>query len=86
MAWLRRLKLIAKQDSKVQLDEVPVEFCKGERIDLSRWSIILTDDNLKSIGEQGASVQYALNGSKDDARHFVELLEPTTNNKHGYIA
>jgi hypothetical protein len=62
---LRTLKALSKTSvSAVQLDEVPKELLFGERVDLHRWTMILTDNNLKELSEQQSSGKlYYLDGS-----------------------
>jgi len=41
---LKVLKAISKSvESALQLDEVPMELCIGEHLNLNRWTMILND-------------------------------------------
>lgn len=53
---LRVLKVLSKTSaSAIQLEEVPKEFLFGEKVDLHRWTMILTDNNLKELSVQQTS-------------------------------
>jgi hypothetical protein len=64
---LRALKAISKSSvSALQLDQVPKELLFGEHVDLHRWTMILTDENMKQLSEQRESDQkYRLDTSSD---------------------
>jgi len=60
------LKSINKSvQSAIQLDDVPPELCLGEDINLDRWSIILTDDNLRVMSKQPKEL-FVIDPSKPD--------------------
>lgn len=65
---LRALKAISKSSvSALQLDQVPKELLFGEHLDLHRWTMILTDENMKQLSEQRVSSdqKYCLDTSSD---------------------
>lgn len=50
---LRALKALSKSAvASLQIDEVPTELLFGEKIDLHRWTMVLTDKNLQELSEQ----------------------------------
>ena len=60
------LEQIDKQSS-VSITNVPSDFLFGETIDLHRWTLILTDDNLKFLSEQSRENKFMiLDAAKPD--------------------
>lgn len=60
------LQQVDKQSS-VLLTSVPTDFLFGEYLDLHRWTLILTDDNLKLLSEQSREDKFMiLESSKPD--------------------
>ena len=50
MVLLKRIN--KSKNTAVQYDEVPDELCYGEEINLDRWSLVLSDNNLKVMSQQ----------------------------------
>lgn len=62
------LKIIKKSEpGAILYDSVPHEFLLGQHIDLSRWSVILTDENLKFLCE---------NEDNPDPYYYVDAGKP----------
>lgn len=50
---LKILRAINKSSiTALQLDDVPSEFLRGSNVDLHRWTMVMTDKNLKILAEQ----------------------------------
>ena len=64
---LKILRTINKSAvTALQLDDVPDEFLRGSHVDLHRWTMVITDKNLKILGEQS-----------DDDCHTIDCKQPT---------
>jgi hypothetical protein len=62
---LQVLRAINKSKStSIQLDDVPYEFLTGEVIDLHKWTMVLTDGNLKTISNMN-NEQHWIDCTKD---------------------
>lgn len=62
------MKIIKKSEpGAILFDSVPQEFLQGSHIDLSRWSVILTDESLKTMAE---------NDQRGDPYYFVDAGKP----------
>ncbi len=63
---LDALRAISKSsNTALQLDDVPEEFLRGEKIHLSRWTMVVTDKNMKQLSEQ------------PDTIYFLDCNKPT---------
>jgi len=58
---LKILRAINKSSvTALQLDDVPEEFLRGSHVDLHRWTMVITDKNLKLLGEQSDDDCYTI--------------------------
>lgn len=84
---LRTLKALSKSSvSALQLDEVPKELLFGEKVDLHRWTMILTDNNLKELGEQQNSGKlYFLDASASKVMDMFDSFYRPMKLKNGLL-
>ena len=75
---LKVLKAINKSvKSAVQIETIPPELCIGETVNLAKWSMITTDENLFVMAKQ-PDVHYFVDASKPFVRQmFHRFWEPT---------
>ena len=79
------LKSISKSiQSAVQLDSVPDELCIGESINLDRWTMILNDDNLKTMSKQPSKC-YVIDPSKPAVSGMFEKFYELKNLNYGLL-
>ena len=63
----------------IGLSSIPRELCIGDKLDLSRWSLILNDDNLEFISSQKAirNEFHFINASESDlSKMFATFWDP----------
>jgi len=53
------LRAISKSsNTALQLDDVPEEFLNGQHIQLGRWTMVVTDKNMKQLSEQAETIYF----------------------------
>ena len=73
---IKVLKAINKSvRSAVQMNQVPEELCKGEVVDLSRWSMVCNDENLHMISDQPDSCYFVDASQKGVVNMFDQFWE-----------
>jgi hypothetical protein len=84
---LRTLKALSKTSTAaLQLDEIPSELLFGESVDLHRWTMILTDQNLKELSEQSMSGKlYYLDASVARVRDMFSSFYRPMRLKNGLL-
>ena len=60
-AAIRALKAMSKSTSAaLRMDDVPYELLIGERVDLHRWTLLMSDKNLKTLSHYYTKVSVYL--------------------------
>ena len=67
---LEVLRAISKSsNTSLQLDDVPEEFLRGQNIQLGRWTMVVTDKNMKQLADQPSTI-FSLDCDKPRVEEF----------------
>ena len=82
---LKVLRAISKStNSALQLDDVPEEFLVGETVDLQRWTLVMTDKNMKQLSEPPATYSFVDCAKPQVPEFFHDFFsKPPKSSSHG---
>ena len=70
-----------------QFQRLPIELCRGERIDLHCWSLLLNDDDMRALSEQSTVHQFPfIDTSTQDVTEMLKRFLETVSFPKGILS